>query len=140
MIRRFYVGVEALSLTTQQKNTLVQAIQQLGANTDPNPAFRNHWRVRNDANALIFEACFEDSQLTVAAFTAYLANVFGVPAAQISSSVVTNSVGTIGTFTYQAVQRLRIVLFGGVSATYAESQAAVLAYLAANSAAWEPVA
>lgn len=136
MQRRFYVGIENISLTTAQKNTLIAGIQALGANSDGNPAHRNHWRFRLDTNAAIFEAKFDDTQLTVAAFTNRLATIFTVDPALITAVVTTGAVGTLGIFSYQSVQKLRLVLFGGVTATYAESLAACAAYLATNSAAW----
>lgn len=139
-IRRYYIGIESLSLTNAQKNTLVAGIQALGSNSNPNPCNRNHWRFRLDNNAAIFEAEFDDTQLTVAAFTTRLAAIFNVDPALITVVVTNNGVGTLGVFSYQAVQKLRIVLFGGVSATYQQSQQAALDYLTSNAASWEPVA
>ena len=52
-----YFYVEALSLTAQQKATLVNALKALGErNQDEHPNERNHWRIRQDNNAVIFEA------------------------------------------------------------------------------------
>lgn len=136
-IRRLYFGVENISLTTPQKGTLVSALQALGPAGDAMPSHINHWRVRLDNDALIFEALFDDALLTVAAITTRLATIFGVPAAQITSVVTTPAVGMVAVFSYQAVQKMRLVLFGGASATYQDSGDAARAYLASNAAAWE---
>lgn len=136
-IRNYYIGVESLSLTTLQKAQLLDAIKQLGANTDPRPASRNHWRVRLDNNAVIFHALFDEDLLTVAVISQQLATLFSVPVIQVTATTATNIYGQSATFVYLAVNRLLIQVFGGVTATSAESRAQVLAYLAANSAAWE---
>lgn len=137
-MKRFYVGVENLALTAPQRDTLVDALKQLGANSDPSPARRNHWRVRLDNDAVLFEAEFDDANFTITALRTRLAAIFAVPLAQVTNTTTTPAVGTVLTMTYQSVARMRFVLFGGASATYDQSQAAAREYLAANAAAWEP--
>lgn len=137
--RRFYFAVENLTLTAPQQQTLVDALKQLGPD-HPNPAYRNHWRVRLDNAAVIFEAQFEDDNFTAAALRQRLATIFGVPVAQVTSTTSNPAVGTLLTLSYQATPRLRCLIFGGASATYDDSKAAAQAYLATNAAAWEPSA
>jgi hypothetical protein len=134
--RRLYFGIENLALTNAQRNTLVAGLQQLGANGDSQPCNRNHWRIRLDNQAAIFEALFDDSQLTIAALKSRLATIFGIAANDISHATSTTGIGFLVTLSYQSVARLRVLLFGGASATHAESHAAVLNYLATNAAAW----
>lgn len=135
-----YFGIENIALTAPQKATLVQALQALGPLSDPQPAELMHWRVRLDNDAVIFRARFQDGALTVANLRNYLANVFGVPVAQVSAATTQQTFAArpspIVTLSYQATPRLRVALFGGTTATTAESNSEVLAYLAANAAAW----
>ena len=133
---RKYFGIESLNLTTAQRNTLVDALRQMGANNQhPNPAYRNHWRVRLDNLAVIFEADWNVEDWTVEQVKQRLATIFGVSVSLVTHSVAQTVYGPVVTFT-RTTDRLRVVVFGGVDATYKESQAAALAYLAANAEAW----
>lgn len=137
MTRQYY-GIEALSLTTAQKQTLVDALKLLGRNSlHPNPCYRNHWRVRLDNNAVIFEGDFDDSNWTVISIRDRLAAIFNVAANLITSSTASTAYGPVVTYTYASQQRIRMIAFGGLLATWTQSHDAVLAYLRANLAAWE---
>lgn len=135
-----YIGIENLTLTGPQKATLVTALQALGPSNDPQPSELMHWRVRLDNNAVIYRARFQDGDLTTTNLRQFIANVFSVAVAQVTAG--TGSVtflalpSPVVTLTYQASARLRFVLFGGLAATVAQSNAEVLAYLAANALAW----
>lgn len=136
-----YYGLESLALTNPQRATLVSGLQSLGqANSGGNPAQRNHWRIRPDNNAVIFEALFDEDTLTIAAIKARLGSIFSVNVSQISHSTNQHATyGLIVTFTYLAVNRIRSVAFGynGGWPSTAVSRNAALAYLAANAAEWE---
>lgn len=135
-----YIGLESIALTAPQLATLVAALRALGPASDPSPARLNHSRVRLDGEAVIFECAFADTDLTVATLRGYLANVFGVAVAQITANTTQQTFATlpspIVTLTYQAAQRMRVALFGGTTATHAESAIEARAYLSANAAAW----
>ena len=136
MARQYY-GIEALDLTAQQRQTLVQALQALGrSNGHAQPAWRNHWRVRLDALAVIFEGDFDDESWTVDSIKTRLANLFDVDADSIGAQVQQTAYGPLATFT-RGPATVRLVAFGGLLATWQESRAAALAYLAANREAWE---
>lgn len=140
MNKHFYAGIENLALNASQRQTLIQALEALGeSNADSQPARRNHWRVRTDGDAVIFEALFNEDHWTIAAMKARLAAIFGVAVGTISHTVSNVAYGTVVTFIHSSVQRLRMIAFGGASATYAESQQAAQAYLAANAVAWGDV-
>jgi len=138
-----YLGIENLGLTNPQRSTLISGLQALGqANAGPSPAQRNHWRIRTDNDAAIFEALFDEDTLTIAAIKQRLANIFGVDVSQITHS--TSQHGTYGlivTFVYLATNRLRMVAFGynGSWPAVGISRTAAQAYLAANAAAWGDV-
>lgn len=135
-----YFAIENIALTSPQRQTLITALQALGPSSDPQPAELMHRRVRIDGDAVLFRARFQDNDLTTANLRQFLANAFGVAVAQITA---TNNPQTFAvlpspvlTMTFAAVQRMRFVLFGGLGATVAQSNAEVLAYLAANAVAW----
>lgn len=136
MTRQYY-GVENLGLTAPQRQTLVTALQALGDNSNPNPSRRNHWRIRTDNDAVIFEGLFDDAHWTVQAITNRLATIFGVDPSTIIATTTSTQYGPVVTFARPAgTNRLRLVAFGGLLAAYNDSHAAAIAYLIANSAAW----
>lgn len=142
-----YFGIENLALTAPQKQQLVDQLQALGQRNGGLPHERNHWRVRPDNDAVIFEAVFDTSNLTALQMRTYLANIFGVNVSLITSALTTpNFSGTrqsqVLTFTYNSIQRLRSVAFGsvsiaGIDTTWEQSRIEAAAYLAANAVAWE---
>jgi len=139
-----YFGIEALSMTGAQKATLLTALQALGpsrADTDW-PPFLMQFRPRLDNNAALFEARFNEDNLTVAALKQFLADAFGIPVANISnvntSATFASKPSPIVTLRSASTDRLRVVLFGGVGAAWADSREECAAYLAANRVAWEP--
>lgn len=135
---RQYIGIENISLTNPQRAAIVAALRALGKQSDPQPSHINHWRPRLDGDAAIFESEFDDSELTVAKFKAYIANAAGVAVGVITSSNATVAAGLVVTLSVSGTARLRALLFGGAGATWAQSHDAVLAYLAANAVDWEP--
>jgi hypothetical protein len=135
---RVYIGLENIALTAPQKATVVAALRGLGKQSDNQPSHINHMRVRLDNNAAIFEAEFDDSELTIANFKQLLANAFGVAVGTITNANTTNAYGLVVTLAQAGTDRMRALLFGGAGATLAASRAAVQAYLAANAAAWKP--
>jgi hypothetical protein len=139
-----YFGIEALSMTGAQKTTLLTALRALGparSETDW-PPYLMQFRARLDNNAALFEARFNDANLTVAALKQFLADAFGVPVANITnvntSATFAVRPSPLVTLRYTGTDRLRVVLFAGVGAAWAESREECAAYLAANRAAWEP--
>lgn len=136
MTRQYY-GIENLAMTAQQKQMLIDALKLLGDNNSPYPNFRNHTKPRLDGEAVIFEAKFNDSDWTIDALKNRLANIFSVDVSGISASTNQTVYGPVVTFEYNAVNRMRLVAFGGLLATWSESHDAVLDYLSANSAEWE---
>ncbi len=124
-----YFYAEALSLTQQQKAILVDALKALGQrNQSEHPNERNHWRVRADTNAVIFEAVFNSDHLTVSALKTRLAALLGVNENLITATPSTNPYGEIVVFKYNNINRLRVGVFAGRSAGYAASQAAACCF------------
>lgn len=106
---------------------------------DPQPARVNHWRIRTDGLAVIYEAWFEDAEITARAFAGYVAGVFGVDPALVTDTTASSQYGPVVTLRYGGLDRLRGIMFGGVGTTWQQSRDQCAAYLAANAAAWGDV-
>ncbi len=136
-----YFYAENLGLNASQRSTLIAQLKALGNNDHPNPSHRNHWRIRMDGNAVIFHLEIDESMLTPIAIRNRLAAIFGIANTSVtySSSNVTLAIrpSPVVTYRYNSLDRLRFGVFGGLAASWPESQVEVLAYLAANQAAWE---
>lgn len=136
-----YFAIEDLALNAAQRQTLVQALRQLGPASDSQPARLLHWRTRLDNRAVLFEARFNDENLTVNAFKRRLGAIFGVSWVTIGSRVNNYSFadGTtpVVTFSRGGTDYIRVGLFGGVGADWDQSRREVLGYLATNRNDWE---
>lgn len=136
-----YLGIENLALNATQRETLIDALKALGPTSDPQPARLCHWRTRLDSEAAIFEALFNESSLTVAAFKARLAAIFSIDPATIDHAIqsVSFAGGTtpIATFSRSGTNYLRFALFGGAGASWTESGDECRGYLAANRDEWD---
>ena len=135
---RQYYGVEDLALTAAQRQTLVTVLKSIGDNNS-RPEWRNHQKVRLDNKAVIFEGRFHDEDWTVDNVKTKLANIFNISPAIITSNVTQTPYGPAVTFGAGGTDRIRMIAFGGLLATWDESHNAVTAYLLANSAQWEEV-
>ncbi|RPJ54593.1 MAG: hypothetical protein EHM23_28625 [Acidobacteria bacterium] len=135
-----YLGVENLNLTAPQKLTLLDGIKALGRNDSGQPCHRNHWRIRLDNEAMIFEALFEIERISIAAVKQRLADIFSVPVANVTHTTASTVYGPLVTFRYNSQNKARLVQFGGVTPTWDESRLAALQYVKDNQAAWEPAA
>ena len=132
-----YFYVENLGLSAQQKLTLVDVLRAWGLrNQDPSPKKRNHWRVRLDGEAVIFEAVFEADNITVLWFRTKLSEIFSVPVANITATTTNTDYGPVSTFKYLTVNKLRLGIFAGLNSTWAESHLAVLHFIQDNQSAW----
>ena len=136
-----YFGVENLNLDAAQKQTLVAELQRLGPSAHRSPACLCHWRTRLDGEAVIFEALFNENNLTAAKFKERLADIFGVAPGTIDTSTQQVTFVTrpspVVTFSRNATDYLRMVLFGGTGATWEESGVEARGYLIANQENWE---
>ena len=137
-----YIGIENINLDAVQRQTLIDAIKALGPSSDPQPARLNHWRTRLDEEAAIFEALFNDENLTVDKFKDRLAAIFGTQASQIDDAISNVDYAGYGTtivmFSRKKIDYLRFALFGGRDAAWMESGDECRAYLHANLEEWNP--
>lgn len=140
-----YYAIEDLALNASQRQTLITALRQLGPSNDPQPARLCHWVTRDDGRAAIFEAAFNEANLTAAAFKARLAGLVGVDPATVDHAINTVRLGghdtAVLTLSRGGTDYLRMAFFGydGVTwPTWAQSRESALVYLAANAAEWDP--
>ena len=131
-----YIGIENLALNAAQREQLLDALKALGNQTGPQPHLLTHWRTRLDNQAAIIEAEFADNSVGVAQVKQYLANVFGIDPADVSDTTQATPYGPLVTYGYLAVNRIRLVPFGGINADWNTSRLAAISYLIANAAAW----
>ena len=131
-----YIGIENVGLNDTQRDTFIDALKELGPDSHPSPACLCHWRTRIDGQAAIFEAMFNEDNLTVQSFKDKLGNIFEIDPETITHSTEQTQYGPVVTFTY-TVDRLKLLVFGGTDATWMESGDACRAFLAANIAEWD---
>lgn len=132
-----YFGIENVGMNNAQRGELVQALRKIGRQGGDSPAKINHWRVRLDNDAAIFEAEFADDELSVNSVKKYLGAVFGISWTTIAANTQQTQYGPLVTFSRNNTDYLRMILFGGIGAEWSESGDKCRAYLAANRAAWE---
>ncbi len=125
-------------MNTAQKQTLIVELRKLGPKVHSQPAFLNHSCLRLDSDAAIFEAEFSRDKISVEAMKRYLANIFGVDPSTITHTSQGTKYGPLVTFT-RGVERLRMILFGGVGTGWSKSQLSALAYLKDNHIQWDGV-
>ena len=135
---RGYFYIEDLGLTDNQRATLVDVLRAWGVRNDSiYPNERNHWAIRPDGKAVIFKAVFDADKLTVLWFRTKLAEIFNVALTSITANTVQTVYGPVATFKYLTVNKLRMGIFGGLTATWDESHAAALLYLSDYRDLWQ---
>lgn len=137
-----YFGIENVNLSTAQRATLVSALKKLGsAPDDRQPAWLNHWRTRPDNQAVIYEALWNSSNISIQSVKNRLGVMFGVSPSLIDHSTQTQSFAgyttQIATFGYGGTNYLRMAVFGGVSSTWIASRVECIGYIIANLSEWE---
>jgi len=139
--RQFYFGIENLGLNSSQRQTLIEELKTLGPASDPQPACLCHWRTRLDGDAAIFEALFNENNLTVDKFKQRLGTIFSVDPSTIDHSL--NQVNFAGHGTQIAVfsrggtDYLRFALFGGMDADWMDSGDECRGYLMTYHDEWD---
>ncbi len=134
---RGYFYIEDLGLTAQQRQTLVDTFKAWGLrNVSAQPHERNHWHVRPDGKAVIFEAVFDADNMTVLWVRTKLAEIFSVSLASVTATTTTTEYGPLLTFRYNSVDRLRLGIFAGLAGSWLQSRAAAAHFLADNFTGW----
>lgn len=89
-----------------------------------------------DNKAVIFEGKFNDSDWTVDNIKNKLANIFGVNPATIKDSAQSTQYGPMVMYS-RSGEKLRLISFGGLLASWSESHDKVILFLRNNAAEWE---
>jgi hypothetical protein len=136
-----YIAVENLNLNPTQAATLWNVIKAKGeANDSIYPQFRNHWRLSLDNSKGIFEALFNQDNMTVDWFKEQLGIIFNVDPDAIDDALqnvtFVGRITPIVTFSQGPADYVRFAAFGGPSATWEQSRFEVLGYLSANRNEW----
>lgn len=135
-----YMAAENLAMNGAQKDAFIDRLRGLGQDNGGEAQYRMQLKPRNDGQAAIFEARFNDAQLTPAAIKQFLASIFGVSAASISHTVGVAGFGSGSTqyvtFTRTGIDYLRIAAFGGVGSTWEQSRPEARAYLSLHNNEW----
>jgi hypothetical protein len=138
-----YLAIDRQTLSNGNWASLRAAYESYGPGTDPQPANICHWRTSLDGDTVIYEAAFNDVNLSVAKFKQILGNEFSIDPADIGD--VRNDVTFVTrntpfwAFSYPdgVTNRFRAGIFGGLGSTWEESRVEVLGYIAANYGNWE---
>jgi DNA primase catalytic subunit len=138
-MKNLYFYVEDLSLDSKDKNTIVDYIKSLGkkdADKNPkNPKNINHWRVSLDGKKAIFEAWWDESELVNSITSKLTATIDkSVPVENVSK--ITKQ-GTEIIYTDKSVNKFKMLVFGGMSSSYEESQKQCQIFLYKNISDWE---
>lgn len=139
-----YFGIENLGLDDEQRSELIAVLRRLGPSSDRQPARLNHRRTRLDQQAAIFEALFDEAEISIDSFKQRIAAIYGISWVTIGHSTNLVTFGelesAVVTFSRSGVDYIRVVFFGYDGAefpTWLESGAEARAYIAANLAEWE---
>ncbi len=136
-----YIGIENLALSAAQRGQVYAWLQSLELVPPPSqPAERNHYRIRNDNDAIVVEALFNEAWLDADVVKNQLAGIFGVSAAAIGDSLETPTFDArpspVVTYSFGGTDTIRFAAFGGLNATWPESRIEAAAYIRANLAQW----
>lgn len=134
-----YFYIENLGLNDSQRDTMRDWVSKFGAeDNSPNPARRMQVRHRLDGQAAIFEAVVNEDWLKVNFVKDKMADLFAVSPATINHVILDSAYGDCLDFERPAgTKRLRLGVFGGLGATWAQSGAAARQYLEDNRKGWE---
>lgn len=132
-----YIGVEDLALTAPQRAAILAAFSALGPASDPQPARLLQRRVSLDGSKVCYEALFNEDNLTVANVKQFLANAVGVDPAIIADQTTMSAYGPVVTYSVAAVDRIRFLVFGGLTATWDESRRLRGEYRRNNLSEWD---
>lgn len=138
-----YFVAERQSISIGNWSALITLFEAMGTNDSPMPAFNNHWRIRLDGDAVIYESKFDTSEVSLEAFKQLLADEFGVDVGDIESVISSADYAEIGTtvwqFKYNSVDRFKVERFGAGGATWQQSGDECRGYLAANRDEWDQI-
>jgi len=132
-----YIGVMDVALTAPQRAAILAAFDALGPGDDPSPARLLHRRVALDGDKVIYEAAFNVSNLTVEHVKNFLAAAVGVDPGLIDDATQQTQYGPLVTYSAGGTDRMRFLVYAGLSATWDGSRQQAQAYILNNIEEWE---
>ena len=136
-----YIALENINLSTNQRRLLLDTIWLLSNQYNDSPSKVNHIRPRPDKEAMIFEAEFSKGDLTVSKFKNRLANILNIDASAINFLITSETYNTnpsrVVIFNRRWVDYFKVIIFGGIDATWEESGNECRAYLSRYKGLWE---
>jgi hypothetical protein len=82
--------------TNEQRLAAFAALHGLGAQDDPQPAKNNHYRISLDQTEIIYEAEFDEAEITFDNICQVIADILSLPVAAIKAVVEVGWFGDIG--------------------------------------------
>lgn len=135
-----YFAIEDLALPSQARSNLITALRELGPDSDPSPARLMQFRASLDGSKAIFEAAFNEDNLTITRFKEFISDALGgTPApGQINHTTNTIAYGTVLVLSGSGgTEYLRVLLFGGLGSEWETSRELTRTYLSNNILEWE---
>jgi hypothetical protein len=134
--RHFYFIFENLNLSSDGWNELIDRFKQRGSKNSPQPAKRNHQRLRLDDQAILFEALFNEQAVNENAVEGQLASILQIPPPRIDRTIVEDG-DKVVTYQVDGVDSLIHTVLAGEGASWDESRLSTLDYLSLNRTEWE---
>lgn len=139
---RGYWVCERSTLGVNNRDALLALFDAMGTHDSPFLMNNNHYRIRLDGDAKLYESNFDPAEVSITQFKQLLAGEFGVPVEDIDNVTTQDDYAgfgtTVWTFSYNSIDRCVMCRFGG-GGTWAESNAECLGYLKLYQAEWEPL-
>lgn len=139
-----YIAGQDIALQAGEKAIIWNLLNTYGQDdSSPQPARRLVWRDNLAGDKRIIEAVFNPDMLAISQFRPALADALGLAPADIDVNTAQNKYvmlpTNIVTFKYEpkTTNRFRLALFGGTSATWAQSLVEVIGYMLTDIEDWE---
>ena len=140
-----YIAIEDLGLNPSQRQRVFDAVQtfyQAHQVATDQPHERWHGRFNVDRTQAIFEALFDDAQLSVATFKQLLAAEFDRDPGEIASrrqdTTLAAEPSPFWTFSYNGTDYFRVGVFGGLGASREQSRQEAQQYIQNQPSDWSP--
>lgn len=141
-MKHCYFVVERQNISIANWDVLKALFEAMGQHGSPFPMYNNHWRIRLDGDAVIYESNFDTTEVSVEAFKQLLADEFGVDVSEIEDEQSVVVYGDYETNVWQFIypiagqDRFKVERFGR-GGDWEMSRNECLGYLALFRNEWE---
>jgi hypothetical protein len=130
-----YLAVEDIALTAPQREAIMNAFRDMGPEAGPNQHLLQ-FRPSLDGSKAIFEALFQQANVTIENVKQIIADAVGIDPGMIDDTSQQTQYGPAVTFS-AGTDRVRFLLFDGVGGEWEQSRIKCRDFIAANSEDWE---